>query len=148
MIVDIVSEIAANLEAMVAAASDNVEVAVWPLMLFNPSTTAIDIFPAPTFRSEDARGMGEISGAYEFVVRARTGLNDLESGQWLLYSFLDDDSDLCVAHAVGDDPTLNGYAQDVSVGPPSGFLLDRAVGHEDKWLVKVEWPVSVVAAHS
>lgn len=148
MIVDIVSEIAANLEAMFAAAEDEVEVAVWPLMLFNPSTTAIDIFPAPTFRSRDAAGMGDISGAYEFIVRARTGLNDLESGQWLLYAFLDDDSDLCVAHAVEDDPTLNGYSQDVYVGEPTGFEAERAPGHEDKFLVKVSWPVTVVPAHS
>lgn len=145
MISDFVAEMVANLEAMVEAS--DYEIAVWPFMLFNPSTTAIDMFPAPEFRSEATAGQGDVSGAYEFIVRARTGLNDLESGQSILYDLLDDDSDVCVAHALGDDPTLNGWAADVFVGPPSGYQPFRDAGQAG-WMVGVTWPVSVLAAQS
>ncbi len=143
MISDIVAEMVANLEAMVAAS--DYEIAVWPGMLFNPSTTALDVYPADPFRDPQYAAQGDVGGSYEFLVRARTGLNDLDSGQLILLDLMDDDSDVCVAHAIGDDPTLNGYAQDVFVGDPSGF---QAHVTAEGTMVGVTWPVSVLAAHS
>ncbi len=145
MIVDIVDELVANLETMVAAS--DYEIAVVGGMLLNPSTTAIDIYPADPFRDRQYAGHGDVGGSYEFIVRARTGLNDLDSGQAILLDLMDDDSDVCVAHAVEDDATLNGYAQDVFVGDSTGFRPYRAPG-EDGTMVGVEWPVTVLAAHS
>lgn len=144
MIPDIVEQLAANVETAVAAS--DYEIAVWAGMLLNPSTTAIDIYPADPFRGEGA-GMGDLGGSYEFIVRARTGLNDLDSGQAILLDLLDDESDVCVAHALSDDPTLGGYAQDVFVGNPSGFRPYRSPGEEGT-SIGVEWPVSVLAAYS
>lgn len=144
MIADIVEQLASNLETMVEAS--DYEIAVSGGMLLNPSTTAIDIYPADPFRGEGA-GMGDIGGSYDFVVRARTGLNDLDSGQMILLDLLDDESDVCVAHALGDEPTLGGFATDVFVGNPSGFRPYRAPG-EDGTSIGVEWPVSVLAAYS
>ncbi len=143
MIADIVAEIVANLEA--AIASSDYEISVWPGMQFNPATTAIDIYPADPFRDAQYAGQGDIGGSYEFVVRARTGLNDLDSGQAILLDLMDDDSDVCIAHAIGDDPTLNGYAHDVFIGDVSGF---QAHVTPDGTMVGVTWPVSVLAAHS
>lgn len=143
LISDIVDELVANLEAMVAAS--DYEIAVVGEMLFNPSTTAIDVYPADPFRDPQYAAQGDVDGSYEFIVRARTGLNDLSSGQAILLDLMDDDSDVCVAHAVGDDPTLNGYAQDVFVGDPSGFQAHVAT---EGTMVGVTWPVTVLAAHS
>ncbi len=143
LISDIVAEIVANLDAMVDAS--DYEIAVWPGMLFNPSTTAIDVYPADPFRDPQYAAQGDVDGSYEFIVRARTGLNDLDSGQLILLDLMDDDSDVCVAHAVGDDPTLNGYAMDVFVGDPSGFQAHVVT---EGTMVGVTWPVTVLAAHS
>ncbi len=143
MIADIVNELVANLEAMVAGS--DYEIDVVGEMLFNPSTTAIDIYPADPFRDPQYAGQGDVGGSYEFIVRARTGMNDLSSGQAILLDLMDDDSDVCVAHAVGDDPTLNGYAQDVFVGDPSGF---QPFVSPEGTLVGVTWPVTVFGAHS
>lgn len=143
MIVNIVDEIVANLETMVSAS--NYEIAVAGEMLFNPSTTAIDVYPADPFRDPQYAAMGDVNGSYEFIVRARTGMNDLSSGQTILLDLMDDESDVCVAVAVGDDPTLNGYARDVFVGNPSGF---QAFVSPEGTLVGVTWPVTVIAAYS
>lgn len=141
----IVSELAANVSA-VTGPSDY-EIAVYAGMLFNPSTTAIDIYPADPFRDEESAGMGTISGAYQFVVRARTGLNDLDSGQMILLDLMDDDSEVCLAHALGDDTSLNGLASFVDVQPPSGFRPFRDLGGEGT-MAGVVWQVSVLAAES
>lgn len=143
LIADIVAEMAQNLLTMVEAS--DYEIAIYEGMLFNPSTTAIDIYPADPFRDPQTAGHGDVGGSYEFLVRARTGLNDLDSGQQILLDLMDDDSDVCVAHAIGDDPTLNGYAQDVFVGDVSGFQAHQT---PDGTMVGVTWPVTVLAAHS
>lgn len=143
MIADIVAELVANLETMVEAS--DYEIAVVGGMLLNPSTTAIDVYPNDPFRDRQYAAHGDVNGSYEFLVRARTGLNDLDSPQTILLDLMDDDSDNCVAHALGDDPTLNGYAQDVFVGDPSGFL---PFVEPEGTMVGVTWPVTVLAAHS
>ncbi len=136
--------IVAQLETIIAPS--DYEISVWPGMVFNPSTTVIDVYPDDPWRGEGA-GMGDIGGAYQFLVRARTGLNDLDSGQLILLDLMDDDSDVCVSHALGDDNTLNGLAAFIDVGDPSGFRPYLAPG-ETTTLVGVQWPVSVLAAHS
>lgn len=129
----------------VTEASDY-EIAVWPGMLFNPSTTAIDIYPNSPFRDVDSGGMGD-SGGYRWIVRARTGLNDLDSGQLILIDLMDDDSDNCLKTALEDDQTLGGYATQVSVDEPSGFAPFRAPGEEGT-MVGFTLEVLVMAAHS
>lgn len=143
MLNDIVSELVANLEAMIS--SSEYEVAVWPGILVNPSTTAIDIYPDTPFRGEGAGMSLDERGAYRFIVRARTGLNDSDAAQAILLDMLDDESDVCVAHAVEDDPTLNGYASDAFVSGSTGFVAYQA---PEGTLVGVEWSVEILAAYS
>lgn len=134
----------ANIEA-VTEASDY-EISVWPGMLFNPSTTAIDIYPNDPFRDGDSASFGD-SGGYRWIVRARTGLNDLDAGQQILLDLMDDDSDNCLKTALEDEPTLGGYAVGVFVDEPSGFAPFRAPG-EDGTMVGFTLEVLVMAAHS
>ena len=143
MIAEIVAQIADQLETVFDAS--DYEIAVWPYMLFNPSTTAVDIYPDDPFRDAPTGGMGDVNGGYRFVVRARTGLTDLDSGQLILLDLMDDNSDVCVATAVADDTTLGGLAADVFVGDPSGF---QAFVATEGTMVGVTWPVLVLAAES
>jgi hypothetical protein len=145
MLADIVTELAANVQA--AVDQGDYEIVVYPGMLFNPSTTAIDIYPDEPFRDEETAGMGDVSGGYRFVVRARTGLNDLDSGQTILLELMDDETDLSLGHALGDDETLNGYATSVYVTGPSGFRPFRDLGGEGT-MAGVIWNVLVLAAYS
>ncbi len=145
LLVDIVAQLAAQIET-VTEASDH-EIAVYPGMLFNPSTTAIDIYPNDPFRDTETGSMGRPDGGYRFIVRARTGLNDLDSGQEILLELMDDEDDLCLAHAIGDEPTLGGMAEDVFVSEPSGFRPYRDLGGEGT-MAGVEWNVLVLAAQS
>ena len=133
-----------NIQAMVDASE--YEIAVWPGMLFNPSTTAIDIYPNDPFRDADTASFSD-SGGYRWIVRARTGLNDLDAGQQILLDLMDDDSDNCLKLALEDDETLGGYATQVSVDEPSGFAPFRAPG-EDGTMVGFTLEVLVMAAHS
>ncbi len=144
MISDLVAQMVSQLEAVVE--SSDYEIDVWPGMVLNPSQgTMIDVYPDDPFRDAPTGGMGDVNGGYQFVVRARTGLNDLDSGQSILLDLMDDDSEVCVAHAIADDPTLGGWASDVFVGDPSGF---RAFASAEGTLVGVQWPVLVLAAQS
>jgi hypothetical protein len=142
---DIIGELAATIENVTD--SSDYEIAVYPGMLFNPTTTAIDIYPDEPFRDEATAGMGDIDGGYRFVVRARTGLNDLDAGQSILLALMDDFDDICLAAAVSDDPTLNGMASDVFVSGPSGFRPFRDLGGEGT-MAGVVWNVLVLAAQS
>ena len=142
---NIIDEMAAKIQD--AVDMGDYEIDVYPGMLFNPSTTAIDIYPDDPFRHAESAGMGDVSGGYQFVVRARTGLNDLDSGQQILLALMDDEDDLSIGHALGDDPTLNGYAAAVFVQGPSGFLPFRDLGGEGT-MAGVIWNVLVIAATS
>lgn len=144
---EIVDELAATVQNVIDASE--YEVAVNAGMLFNPTTTAIDIYPNDPFRDRATASVGGHGGGYRFVVRARTGLNDLDSGQSILLDLMDDFSDVCVTAALEDDPTLNGRAQDVVVADesPSGFRPFRDLGGEGT-MAGVVWDVLVLAAHS
>lgn len=144
-VADIVSEIAATIET--ALQSADFEIAVNAGMLFNPTTTAIDIYPDEPFRDDNTAAQGDIGGGYRFLVRARTGLNDLDSGQTILLALMDDENDYSIGNVLSDDPTLNGMAQDVFVDGPSGFRPFRDQGGEGN-MAGVVWNLLVLAAHS
>ncbi len=146
LISDIVGELADTLEAALEAEAD-FEIAVNTGMYFNPTTTAIDIYPDDPFRDPLTAGHGDVNGGYRFVIRARTGLNDLDSGQEILMDLMDDEQPYSPAVALSVDPTLNGMAQDVFVDGPSGFLPFRDLGGEGT-MAGVTWSVLVLAAHS
>lgn len=144
---DIVGELAATIEN--ALSSADFEVAVVAGMYFNPSTTAIDVYPNDPFRDTETAAQGDPGGGYRFVVRARTGLNDLDSGQSILLALMDDENDYSIKVVLTDDPTLNGMAADVFVADesPSGFREYREPGGEGR-MVGVVWDVLVIAARS
>lgn len=118
---------------------------VEPRMVFNPSPPTIDIQPNTPARDSDSAGFGEVDGAYRFYVRLRVS-GDEAAQQELLYGAMDETDDLCVANALLDDPTLNGYAASVSVEAPTGFEL--AMDISERPLMSVRWPVLVIAGHS
>jgi hypothetical protein len=142
---DIVAEIASAISVPLETAP--FEITVYPGMLLNPSTTAIDIYPDDPFRDPETAGMGDISGGYRFAVRARTGLNDLDSGQDILLALMDDENAYAVGYSLADDPTLNGTASDAMLYGPSGFREFPVLGGTEK-MVGVVWNLLVIAAHS
>jgi hypothetical protein len=141
---EIVTEIASTIET--ALGSADFEVAVNAGMLFNPSTTAIDVYPDDPFRDEETAAMGA-AGGYRFVVRARTGLNDLDSGQTILLSLMDDENDYSILRVLDDDLSLAGMAQDVFIDGPSGFRPFRDPGGEGT-MAGVVWNLLVIPALS
>lgn len=124
-----------------SALGDDVNQVV-PRRWFNPTPPSVDIYPADPFRTEDAAGYGQVSGAYQFVVRARVNTADNEAGQDVLLAMMDDENTLCVAAALEDDQTLNGLASTVYVTGPSGFRLYDDTGAQA--LLGVEWLVVVL----
>jgi len=121
--------------------SEELPVQVEPKMIFNPTCPSIDIYPSNPSRGEESAGMGDLSGEYLFTVRARFAMSDTDSGQELALALMNEADDLCLAAALADDQTLNGYASSVYVEPPSGFLnFDPHMG--------VTWPVTVYAVDS
>lgn len=145
-LLNVTEELASTLEAAFAAVTD-ISIQVSPRRLFNPTPPSLDIYPADPFRSTDEAGYGDVSGALLFTVRARVHTADTDAGQDLLLAMMDDQDALCVAQAILDEPTLNGYAQDVDVDGPTGHRMYVDPGGDGAYL-GVEWTVRVIQALS
>lgn len=108
------------------AALDATDVQVEPRMVLNPTPLTIDLYPGDPSRDTGTAAFDDINGGYLITVRARIGTVDFDAGYDLLISLMDDDDQLCLAQALLDDPTLNGYAADIDVRDPTGL---RAYEH-------------------
>lgn len=123
----------------------DLDVQVEPRLVFNPTPPTIDIMPNTPARDPDTEGMGDVHGAYRFFVRLRVA-GDEEAQQELLYAAMDETDDLCLALALLDEPTLNGYADSVNVEAPTGFEIAQDL--VEKPLLSVRFPVTIIAADS
>lgn len=128
-----------------AAEIDDLDLQVEPRFVYNPTPPTVDIYPGTPGRDDATWAFDELGGGYRFVVRVRVA-GDEDAQQDLLIAFMDDTDDLCIAAALMDDPTLNGYANSVSVEAPTGFQLYPDL--TDKPLLGVQWPVLVIAGES
>lgn len=118
MLRDILDELASVLRATVgdALADDDIDVVVEPRPVMQPSEgICIDMFFGEPSRDPESAGFGELSGFYVVTVRARTTVNDSSESWDVLTDMCDDQHALSVAAALESDPTLNGWATDVSV---------------------------------
>lgn len=124
------SGLLACLDEMATQIRENIGTEVFGIQVevgwvFNPSPPTIDLYPGdpsrdPTtasFAGED----GPYDGGYEITVRARVPTADTTEGQRLLIQMMDDASDLSIAAALYEDPTLNGHASSLYVRPSSGY---------------------------
>lgn len=93
-----------------AMASADVDVQVGARMIMNPSPPTIDMWPADPPVDQAIAGMGDIQGGDVVTVRARVDTNDHEGNQDVLLDLMDVESDMSVAAAIMDDPTLGGLA--------------------------------------
>jgi len=104
----------------------DLDVQVEPRFCLEPTPPTIDVYSAPFARDPDSAGFGDISGAYLFTVRARIGTAAYDETYDWLEETMDDASDISLAAALLDDPTLNGYASDLDVRDVNGL---RAFEH-------------------
>lgn len=127
-----------------AFAGEDIQVAA--RLNLNPSApTSVDIYPGDPFREETAAGFTDLSGMVIFTVRARVDVADTDSAQDALLRLMDDDDDICLAAALEDDQTLNGWASSVKVEGPSGYI---PYGDNPGVLLGCQWKVSVLRAFS
>lgn len=102
--------------------------AVNPMLVWNPSPPAIDIYPADPFQEGIAFGKG--NNEMNFTIRARVNTPDHDGAQELLLSLMDPVAVTSVAAAVVDDRTLGGAVEHVAVEGPTdyGFFVDPGGG--------------------
>ena len=110
------------------AAAAVAELSVNPLLVWNPSPPAIDIYPADPFQEGIAFGKGNVD--MNFEVRARVNTPDHDGAQELLLSLMDPVAVTSVAAAIVSDRTLGGVVEHVMVEGPSdyGFFVDPGGG--------------------
>lgn len=137
-------ELANTIEAALGAAAE--EIQVTGRRNLNPDGFSIDIYPADPFRTSTEAGFGELTGAVNWIVRARIA-GDRDAEQDLLLILMDEEDTLSVADALMDDQTLNGLASSVEVDGPSGYIL-YSEGGVDTARLGVEWRVTVLRAYS
>jgi len=118
-LVDIMDAMVAQIAA---AVSDDYDVQVFAGVLWNPTPPTIDVYPGGLARNGETASFDDISGGYLFTVRARVLTADIEAGQQLLWRFMDDTDDMSIAGALMADPTLNGYADSLSVRDIGGAI--------------------------
>lgn len=129
----LMEEMADQIRDAVSSVTD-VDVQVEPRMVLNPTPPTIDIYPGDSARDQFSAAFDDIDGGYFFTVRARVNTADTEAGQDLLLAFMDDTNDLCLAQALYDDKTLNGYASSVDVRDVSGYRLFEHPSGEGAYL--------------
>jgi hypothetical protein len=91
--------------------------------------------------------MDDLSGGYLITVRARVSTADNYAGQDLLLAFMDDENELSVAAALGEDTTLNGTCASLDVVGQSGYVLAPDPGGEGALLACL-WTVLVLPNHA
>lgn len=92
-------------------------------MVLNPTPPTIDIYPGDIARDPSSMGMDDLDGMYVLTVRARVNTADNTAGQDLLLAFMDDTDTLCLAAAIMNEPTLNGYAASTHVRDQTGYRV-------------------------
>lgn len=139
-------------ETFAAAGSEWPTFQVEALWVPNPTPPTIDVYlgdpgreVAETggFASTDAASAGG-----EWInVRARVATNDARANQSLLVELCDPESDLALAQALYDDPTLGGLVADVSLESQSGFRPFPTVDG-GAFLLGVLWSFLIIPARS
>ena len=92
---------------------------VYPLLEWNPTPPAIDVYPDTPFQEPVA--FGPANNSMNFTVRARVNTPDNEGAQELLLTMMDPRSSESVALAILADTTLGGTVEDVAVEGPSDY---------------------------
>lgn len=129
----IMEEMADQIRTAVVSVTD-VDVQVEPRMVLSPTPPTIDIYPGNVARDQPSAAFDDVNGGYFFTVRARVNTADQDAGQDLLLAFMDDTNDLCIAVALLDEPTLNGYASSLDVRDVSGYRLFEHPSGEGAYL--------------
>jgi hypothetical protein len=115
-------------------AVNTIEVQVEPQYVINPSPLTIDIYESDMARDDASAAFSDISGGYLLTVRARINTPDFDSAYDVLLSLMDDEDDLCMATALLDEPTLNGYASDLDVRDQTGLRAYETPSGEAAYL--------------
>lgn len=84
---------------------DNTDIQVEPLLVWNPTPPAIDIYPADPFQEQERLGVG--NDLIFLSVRARVNTPDHDGAQELLLSLMDPKASTSVQQAILTDETLN-----------------------------------------
>jgi len=102
--------------------------AVNPMLVWNPTPPAIDVYPADPFQNGIAFGRG--NNEIFLTVRARVDTPDHEAAQDLLLSLMDPVAVTSVAAAITSDRTLGGVVERVDVEGPTdyGVFIDPGGG--------------------
>lgn len=114
---------------------------VTPLLTFNPTPPAIDIYPSDPFQEQMTFGTRNVQVFFD--VRARVTAADQEAGQELLLSMMDPRSPASVVAALMSDRTLGNTVEGLSVAPPSnyGLFVDP---NEQEGLLGCTWRTGVI----
>jgi hypothetical protein len=142
---DIVGEMADQIRGTLQSVN-TVEVQVEPRMVITPSPLTIDIYPGDPARDAASAAFGD-DGGYLLTVRSRINTPDFDSAYDVLLSLMDDDDSLCLAQALLDEPTLNGYASDVDVRDHTGLRAYETPSGEGAYL-GFQFTALVLPAHS
>jgi hypothetical protein len=113
---------------------------VEPLMMFNPTPPAVDIYPADP--SQEPAGFGRGNREVYITVRARVSTAEHEKGQELLLSMMDYDSTTSLEKAIEANRTLGGVVGKLVVSGPSGFGIFPDPGGDGS-LLGCTWSVRV-----
>jgi hypothetical protein len=126
--------------------NDDMAAQVEPMLVVNPTTLTVDIYPGDPMSDLLGGGFGNPTGRFVLTVRARTNTPASAEAQSLLLALMDDEDPLSIAAALWDE-TLNGMVSALHVEGPSGYTQYVDPGGQGS-LLGCEWRVSVHKARS
>ena len=150
-----------SLEAILEAIADQIRVALdgsdWtfqvePGYVANPTPPTVDVYLGDPGRElNETSSFGETdadsAGGEWVTVRARVSPLDKAAQQSILVNLADPESEISIVQALYDDPTLGGFAADVTLENRSGMVpiptLDGGA-----WHFGILWRFLVIPARS
>ena len=117
---------------------------VYPLLIWNPTPPAVDVYPADP--SQDALAFGRGNRGLFLTVRARVNTADSEGAQELLLSMMDPDSSTSIGAAIESDRTLGGTVSSLALSDdsPSDYGAFVDPGPDSRALLGCTWRVRVI----
>lgn len=145
---ELLDAIAVQLRTVLEAAAPELGFHIEAGLFRSAELPAINIYPTSRALTQDFGGFGDLYGGWPMAIRVAVSPADIEAGESLLWSLMDDSTDpLSIILALDSDHSLGGVADDVTWGDWAGYQ-DFSPPDDSGVFVGSTLPLLVVKARS
>ncbi len=118
---DLLSAVSGQLESVIAQET-SVDVHFEAGLFRSAELPSVNVYPTATGIIQDLAAFGDLYGGWPMTIRVAVSPADIDSGEQLLWQFMDDEGSLSIIEALDSDRTLGGLADTLMWGEWAGYL--------------------------